>query len=86
MTDTQLTRDELLILLKIVQVFEASYLVDDPATIISQMQQRFERSLEEHGSQLAPNEENRERLYRLGVRIRQAIGEQLTDDGSPSAE
>ena len=57
MTDTQLTRDELLILLKIVQVFEASYLVDDPATIISQMQQRFERSLEEHGSQLAPNEE-----------------------------
>ena len=86
MTETQLTRDELLILLKIVQVFEASYLVDDPATIIGQMQQRFERSLNEHGSQLAPDEETRERLYRLGVRIRQAIGEQLNDDGSPSAE
>ncbi|WP_249776604.1 GNAT family N-acetyltransferase [Leifsonia sp. C5G2] len=84
MANKELTRDELLMLLKIVQVFEASYLVDDPAAIIGQMQQRFERSLQEHRAQLAPNQATRERLYRLGVRIRQAIGEQLNNDGSPT--
>ncbi|WP_349865572.1 hypothetical protein [Leifsonia sp. WHRI 6310E] len=84
MTDIQLTRDELLILLKIVQVFEMSYLVDDPAAIIGQMQQRFERSLArstarpERGDPRAPVPPGRSHPA--------SNGEQLYDDGSPSKE
>jgi len=84
MTRKPLTDDELLILLKIVQTFEVSYLVDDPAGVVDGMKRRFEVSLEEHGAQLAPDTETRERLYRLGIRIRQAFGEALNDDGSPA--
>ena len=84
MVARELSEDELMILLRIIQVFELSYLTDEPERVIGEMQRRFERSLEEHGALLAPGEETRERLYRLGVRIRQAIGEQLNDDGSPS--
>ena len=83
MRERPLTRDELQLLLKLVQVVEMTYLVDDPAQAIGWSHRQIEKSLREYGSDLAPDDETRERIYRLGVHVRQALGEELDDAGRP---
>lgn len=84
MSPRPLTRDELILLLKVVQAVELTYLLEDPAQAIEGMQRHVEKSLREYGSELAPDQETRERVYRLGVHVRQALGEELDDSGKPT--
>jgi hypothetical protein len=83
MRERPLTRDELHLLLKAVQVLEASYLIEEPQDAIEAIHRHIEKALGRFGSELAPGEETRERIYRLGVHVRQALGEALDDEGRP---
>jgi hypothetical protein len=82
-SERPLTRDELHLLLKVVQLVESTYLIDEPQHAIEAMHRHIEKALVQYGSELAPDEETRERVYRLGVHVRQALGEELNDNGSP---
>ena len=82
-SERPLTRDELLLLLKVVQVVELTYLIDEPQHAVEAMHRHIEKALRRYGSELAPDEETRERVYRLGVHVRQALGEELDDQGKP---
>jgi hypothetical protein len=77
------TDGDLRILIGLLAVLETSYLVDDPARLLAAMKARFRRdSVEEGFEDLESNDSQREALWRLNVRLRIALGEELDETGA----
>jgi len=77
-----LTDDDLRILIGILAGFETTYLVDDPADAVRAMKERFRKDRRLYGL-TADIQDDREALWRLNVRVRNALGEKLSPEGSP---
>lgn len=78
-----LTRDDLLLLLRLVAQLEATYLMqNDPESAMRSMQDGIRRTLGELGRDTSTQEVVQTQVNRLGVHIRQALGEAVDDDGN----
>ena len=81
-TRTALNDDDLRVLIGILAGFETTYLVDDPVDAVHAMKERFRKDRRRYGL-TAEIQDDREALWRLNVRVRNALGEKLSPDGSP---
>jgi hypothetical protein len=76
-----LSDDDLRLLIGILSVFETTYLTEDAENIVRVMKERFvkDRTLYGVNTEIL---DDREALWRLNVRVRNALGENLTPEGS----
>ena len=81
-TRTALNDDDLRVLIGILAGFETTYMVDDPADAVRAMKERFRKDRRRYGL-TADIQDDREALWRLNVRVRNALGEKLSPEGNP---